>query len=128
MKESGAITVIKPVEKFSSKKGDEFQKLEFVISNNEGYQGAEQIFCFEVFGEEKVEQFLKYNKVGRSVEVEFNIKTRAYEDRHFTSLQAWKISKANDTETALQQAAAVIDNAFPPATDLKEVEDDGLPF
>ena len=42
---------------------------------------------------------------------------------------AWKITNANDTETALAQAKEMIDTAFPPAGDLNNLsDDDGLPF
>lgn len=109
----GKITIIKDVQKGTSKAGKEWQKLEFVISNNDGYEGREQFFCFELFGAEKVENFIKYNELGKEVEVSFNISCNEWEGKHFTSLQAWKVFAIE---------TATINN-----TTVEEVEDD-LPF
>ena len=46
-----------PVESGTSKDGNEWKKVVFTIANNGGYQGAEQIFAFEIFGAEKVDKF-----------------------------------------------------------------------
>lgn len=124
-KVTGEITEILPIEKGTSKAGKDWQKLTFSIDTKEQYNN---IIAFEVFGDEKVEQFNKYNKVGRTVEVEYNISSNKWKDKYFTSLSAWKISKANDTETALQQAAAIIDEAFEPATDISNDDESDLPF
>ena len=48
--------------------------------------------------------------------------------RWFNSLDAWKVTKSNNTETALNQAATVIDAAFEPAGDLNTNDNDLLPF
>lgn len=78
--------------------GNEWKKLTFVVANDEGYEGKEQIFAFEIFGEEKVENFQKYNKPGQKVEVSFNIGTNEYNSKYYTSLSAWKVmaESAND--------------------------------
>jgi len=123
-KTSGEITKITEVQKGTSKAGKDWQKLTFVIDTKEEYNN---ILAFDVFGDEKVENFIKYNKVGRSVEIEFNIRTNEWKDKYFTSLDAWKISKANDTETAIAQATAKIDATFEPAGELNESQND-LPF
>ena len=95
----GHISQIKDVQEGTSKSGKEWKKLEFVIKNNDGYEGAEQEFAFEVFGAEKVDNFIQYNKVGQDVEVNFNIRCNEYKGKHYTSLQAWMIkSMAGVTE------------------------------
>ncbi len=78
--------------------GNEWKKQTFIVSNNEGYEGKEQIFAFEVFGAEKVDNLTKYNKVGDKVEVNFNIQTNEYNGKYYTSLQAWKVSSATPKE------------------------------
>jgi len=123
-KTSGEITKITEVQKGTSKAGKDWQKLTFVIDTKEEYNN---ILAFDVFGDEKVENFIKYNKVGRSVEIEFNIRTNEWKDKFFTSLDAWKISKANDTKPAIAQATATIDAVFEPAGDLNATQED-LPF
>ena len=123
-KVTGEIIDILPTESGTSKAGKDWKKLTFAIDTKEEYNN---ILALELFGDEKVDNFLKYNKVGRTVEVEFNISSNKWKDRYFTTASAWKVSKANDTPTALQQAASIIDAAFPPADDIQEAPDD-LPF
>lgn len=111
----GTIKNILEVENGISKAGKEWSKLTFVIANNEGYEGAEQIFAFDIFGAEKVEDFLKYNKVGKEVEVSFNIRTNEYKGKYYTTLQSWKVFGSTGSES--EQVA-------------ESIEDDGmgLPF
>ena len=107
----GKITVINDIQKGTSKAGKEWKKLTFVVSNNEGYEGREQVFAFEIFGDEKVGNFVKYNKLGQDVEVSYNIKCNAWtkdgKTSYFTSLDAWKVfggvtEKSVETESAKQ--------------------------
>lgn len=93
MKVLGTIKKIEEVVKGNSKDGKEWQKVNFLVSNNDGYQGKEQLFYFEIFGQ-KVDDFIKYNKEGSSVEVDFNVRTNEYKGKYYTSLQAWKVFKA----------------------------------
>ena len=123
-KKTGKIVEILPTESGTSKAGKDWKKLTFAIDTNEEYNN---IIAFEVFGDEKVDNFLKYNKIGKTVDVEFNLSSNKWKDRYFTSASAWKISNANDTETAMAQATATIDAAFEPVGDLNTPQDD-LPF
>lgn len=117
LKLTGQIKIIKEVVSGTTKGGDEWKKVEFVIANNDGYQGQEQVFCFEIFGAEKVDKFLQYNKVGDTVDVDFNIRTNEWKEKHFTSLQAWKVVKVGkDTP------APVVDEPT------QSGEDEPLPF
>jgi hypothetical protein len=96
---TGTIKKILEVEKGTSKAtGKEWQKQLFVVSNNEGYENREQIFCFEVFGEDKVSKLTQYNKEGDNVTVHFNISTNEWNGKYFTSLGAWKVMKADRGE------------------------------
>jgi hypothetical protein len=121
---TGKIIEILPTESGTSKAGKDWKKLTFVIDTGEDYNN---IIAFELFGDEKVDNFLKYNKVDKTVDVEFNVSSNKWKDKYFTSASAWKITNANDTETALEQGAKVIDAAFEPSGDLNEEHDD-LPF
>jgi hypothetical protein len=125
MKVQGKITKI--LEKVTGQKKDgsgEWCKQSFVVTTDEQYNN---LYAFEVFGDEKVTNLTKYNKVDDSVDVEFNVSTNEYQGRYYTTLQAWKITKANTTETALAQASEKLDTAFEPAGDLNEPDND-LPF
>ena len=118
---TGVLKTVLPLETGTTKAGSEWQKQSYIVANNEGYESKEQIFCFEVFGEEKVQNFNKFNKVGDSVTVDFNISTNEWNGKYFTSLQSWKISKANAPTLATQTAP------FETVQTLNVVEDD-LPF
>ena len=80
--------------------GNPWASQEFVIANNDGYEGKEQIFCFKVFGEEKVEQLTKFNKVGDDVKVFFNISTNEYNGKYYTSLNSWRVEKIGEVATS----------------------------
>jgi len=91
MKVTGKITKIMEVQKGTSKAGKEWQKLTFVVETDEEYNN---VYPFEVFGVEKVENFVKFNKVGQIVHVDFNVSANEWQGKYFTSLSAWKIFKA----------------------------------
>ena len=116
MKITCKITRVLPTLEGTSKDGKYWKKLSFVAETTEKYNN---LYCFDVFGEEKVDNFLKYNKVGQDVDVEFNIKTNEWKERFYTSLDAWKIFKADSTETP---------GADPVASPIAEEEDNDLPW
>ena len=101
------------------------KKLFFRIDNGEEYN---KIMEFELYkGAEYVEHidnFIKYNKVNDSVEVEFNIKTFNWkpeaDDKIFTSLSCWKVEKA--------ESAEMPDTNFATTTKVNDNEPDDLPF
>ena len=84
------------------KAGNPWKKLSFVVTNNDGYEGKEAIYGFDLFGEDKVDKFLKFNKLGAKVDVKFNIDCREgtgdYAGRVFTNLSAWSVFKAEEAE------------------------------
>ena len=104
----GSIKKILAVEKGVAKaSGNEWQKQSFIVSNNDGYEGKEQIFCFEVFGEEKVGNLTKFQKEGDTVKVSFNIGTNEWKGKYFTSLSAWRIEKNDQSSSVPVEAVAV---------------------
>lgn len=117
MEVKGVIKKILPTESGTTKDGKEWKKQLFVLSNNDGYEGKEAIYCFEIFGEEKVDTFNKYNKEGSVVDVNYRISTNEWNGKYFTSLQAWKIFKA---ETQTESA--------PEAPTQQDEDNDNLPF
>jgi len=88
------------------------KKLTFRIKTDDQYN---PLWEFEMYksGEyvEHLDNFIKFNKVGTEVEVEFNIKTFNWkpeaDNKIFTSLSAWKVNKVGEAtqeiETALPQ-------------------------
>ena len=95
MKVTGKITKILDVEAGTSKAGKEWKKLVFTLETMDEYNN---LYALEVFGEEKVDNFLKFNKLGQEVDVEFNVSCNEWKGKYFTSLQAWKVFKAEKVE------------------------------
>ena len=88
---TGKITKFLDVQSGTSKAGKEWQKQEFIVETDSEYNN---LYCFDVFGAEKVENLTKFQKVGDTVTVKFNVSTNEWKDRYFTSLGAWRIEKA----------------------------------
>ena len=86
------ITKVLDIQSGTSKAGKEWQKLTFVGETPEEYNN---VYAFEIFGAEKVENFNKFNKVGDLVSVEFNVSCNEWQGKYFTSLAAWRVEKAN---------------------------------
>ncbi len=102
MKVTGKITKVLETQSGTSAAGKDWQKLSFILETTEDYNN---LYCFDVFGDEKVEQFLKYNRVGQDVDVNFNVQTNEYKGKYYTSLQSWKIFKAEAAGEAIPEAA-----------------------
>ena len=94
----GKITKVLPPQSGTSKAGNAWTKQLFLIDNGETYNN---LFCFELFKDEKVQQFNQYNNVGDVVKVEFNVNCNEYNGKYYTSLQAWKVSKFDEVEADL---------------------------
>ncbi len=99
------------VQNGTSKAGKDWQKLTFTVETTEEYNN---LYAFEIFGEERVEKFTKFNKIGAEVDVDFNVSTNEWKGKYFTTLQAWKIFKAEQTAPATAKQ--------------NDPEDDDLPF
>lgn len=110
-----------------SKAGNEWKAQEYVIENHDQYPRR---MCFEVFGNDKIEQF--NIQMGEELTVSFDIDARQWQDRWFNSIRAWKVERVN--ATAQQPAAATTEGAPvpPPAPAAPEFlagdANDDLPF
>jgi single-strand DNA-binding protein len=107
---TGTIKLIGEVQTFDSG----FKKVEFVLTTND--EKYPQDVKFDI-SQDKVDDFLKYNKVGASVDVSFNVRGNEYKDKYYVNLSAWKVFKSD---------------ANKPATDIgvpvEELATDDLPF
>ena len=88
LKVKGKITSILDVETGTSSSGKEWAKVVFAITTEGEYPKE---VAFTVFGEKKVENFLKFNKVNDTVEVSFNASSRFFGGRFDTELDAWRV-------------------------------------
>lgn len=100
----GALSKILQIEYGTTKAGDDWRKIQFIVTNNDGYEGREQLYAFQIFGEKYVDNFLKYNKEGATVEVKFNIQTNEYQGKYYTNLQAYRVESLKDEREGVQIA------------------------
>jgi len=89
--------------------------LDYVV-NNVSENGWEAPFKIEMYNKperiEHLENFLKFNKVGDAVEVEFDIKGREYEGRVFNSLSHWSCKKTEDSVPVVETEEVASDLPF----------------
>lgn len=98
----GIIKTILPIETGVAKStGKEWKKTSFIVTNNEGYEGREMLYAFEIFGEEKVDNFIKFNQEGSEVVVKFNIQTNEWKGKYYTSLSAFRVESGERVEQAV---------------------------
>lgn len=92
------ITEICPVENIISKStGKEYHKYKFVGKTQGAYPKE---ICFETLGDDKMAQF---NLVaGQNYIVSFDIESRRWNDKFFTSINAWKVMPDNAQVQAQQ--------------------------
>ena len=100
MKITGSITKVLAVQNGTTKEGKEWKKLSFLVTTKEEYNN---LYCFDLFGAEKVENFEKFNKVNDVVDVDFNVKTNEWQGKYFTSLDAWKVFKNKAEEAPVSE-------------------------
>lgn len=112
LKIKGKIVKILEVEKGTSQAGKEWKKQNFVIDTGSQYNPE---VCFQLFGDEKIENLKKYNKVGQEVEVHFNVSSREYNGKYYHNLDAWKIVKASEEKAS-------------PELNKSDTDTDDLPF
>jgi len=132
---SGQITKICDLQIGEKKDGSgQWQKQLFLVDTNEQYNS---LYCFEIFGKDKVDNFNDHHKEGDSVTVVFNVNTSEYQGRYFTTLSAWQIRKnqgqgtASDYQAPQQQSAGDEFLAMknePQEFSSENPDSDGLPF
>ena len=91
--------------------------LTFVCKNTEEWNNT---FAFNIFGEEKIANFLKFTKVGFFIDVDYNIDCKEYKGSWYTKLSYWKSFKA---ESGTPPASEV--SEFPTTDDNDSAD---LPF
>jgi hypothetical protein len=89
---NGTITAIDE-KSGQTKDGNEWRKVVFAVTNNDGYEGRENVYAFSKMGDEHVDNFIKYNKVGDLVDVQFSISSREYNGNYYTDLRAFRVDK-----------------------------------
>jgi hypothetical protein len=94
MEFSGRIIALLPPKSGVGKAtGNEWKAQEYVIESHEQYPKK---MCFEVFGEDKIQQF--NIQLNEEITVSFDIDARQWQDRWFNSIRAWKVERGGTGE------------------------------
>ena len=89
-----------------SKSGNQWKVQEYVIETHDQYPRR---MCFDVFGEDKIQQF--NIQVGEELNVSFDIDAREWQGRWFNSIRAWKVERVNAAADAVPPMGGA---PFPP--------------
>ncbi len=106
-----------------SKTGNAWKVQEYVIETHEQYPRK---MCFDVFGEDKINQF--NIQAGEELTVHFDIDAREWQGRWFNSIRAWKVERVDQNGPTPPEVDEV---PFPPMStpDFSAGDEkDDLPF
>lgn len=124
----GKIIHVLPLQSGTSQAGNQWKKQEYVLETEDAYPKK---VCFDFFGD-RVDQFPL--AIGDRVRLNFDIESREYQGRWYTSIRGWKAEKI-DAQAMAAAPAPMADPqqavpAPPPAmTDFTQTSDnDDLPF
>ena len=106
----GTLTKIGETVTGTGKDGTPWQKLTYLVTTGQTYNN---LYAFEVFSQDKVEQFKKYNSVGNKVSVKFNVSTNEWQGKYFTTLQSWRCTKDDSQTTAQETVQAEEESDLP---------------
>ena len=94
----------------SKSTGNPWKMQDYVIETNEQYPRR---MCFNVFGEDKINQF--NIQVGEEITVSFDINAREYQGRWFNDIRAYNVIRGQVAPAPGAPVAAPQATPFPPA-------------
>ena len=109
------------LEKGTSKAGKEWKSQSFVLDTGAQYNPD---ICFKLFGEDKINLITNLNE-GDEVEVSFNLSSREWNEKWFTSADAWKIEKSEENTSITTET---VDDSDIPVFENNQTQEDDLPF
>lgn len=108
MEVKGKIIVALPEQTGTSKAGNTWKKREYVLETQDAY--PKKVF-FDFFGD-RADQY-KLN-IGDEVTLSFDIESREYNGRWFTSIRGWKAEKSTPGTTQDTNPPVQAPGAYPP--------------
>ena len=124
MEVKGKIIVALPEVSGTSQTGKAWKKREYVLETQDSFPRK---IHFDFFGERADQYPLN---LGDDIVLSFDIESREYNGRWYTSIRGWKAEKANSGAAAGMPADTnypPVDNLMPPAPSAPEAND-ALPF
>lgn len=125
MEIKGKIIQVLPLQEGVSKAGNPWKKQEYVL---ETYDQYPRKVCFDLFGD-KADQYRA--EAGDDVVLSFDIESREYNGRWFTSIRGWKLDKVvADAPAAMAPLADIppMGGADLPPFGTASGNNDDLPF
>ncbi len=89
MEITGKIIAVLPAQEGVSKAGNAWKKQEYVLETHDQYPKK---ICFQIFGADRIAQAAI--QPGEELTVSFDIDSREWQGRWFTSINAWKVERA----------------------------------
>ena len=130
MEITGKIIVVLPPQSGVSQAGNNWKKQEYVLETEETYPKKVH---FDFFGE-RADQY-NWIKIGDRIRLSFDIESREYNNRWYTSIRGWKSEPATATAPVAAPGQAFpeppVAPSAPAATypaDLGSNKEDDLPF
>jgi hypothetical protein len=125
----GKTIAVLPIKEGNAKStGNPWKVQSYVIESHDEYPKK---MCFDVFGEDKINQF--NIKTGDELKVSFDVDAHQWQDRWFNSIRAWKVERVE--VDAQNQQSPIPNNGAPAPTpqssDAPFIENnpnDDLPF
>ncbi len=122
MEITGKIIVALPEVSGTSKAGNQWKKREYVLETQDSF--PRKVF-FDFFGDRADQYPLE---VGQTIKLSFDIESREYEGRWYTSIRGWKAEQVDGVQPPVAQSQPAQEaNQFPPV-DLTSNATDDLPF
>ncbi len=126
MEVTGKIIAVLPEQNGVSRAGNEWKKQEYVLETHDQYPKK---ICFQIFGAERIAQAAI--QPGEELTVSFDIDSREWQGRWFTSINAWKVERPT-VDTFANAAGTITPNdmtASAPVSDFGTPNPiDDLPF
>ncbi len=111
MEITGKIIQVLPEVGGISKAGNEWKKQEYVLETHDQYPKK---VCFQIFGADKIAQVAI--QPGEELTVSFDIDSREYQGRWFTSINAWKVDRPMAAAPQAAPMGVTPDNFAPAPT------------
>ena len=123
MELTGKVIAVLDARSGTSKNGNAWKVQEYVIETHDTYPRK---MCFDVFGEDKINQF--NIQPGEELNVSFDIDAREWQGRWFNSIRAWKVERVNATQPTPAEGVPFPPPPTVPVDFSNSDEKDDLPF
>lgn len=110
MEITGKIIAVLPEQGGISKAGNEWKKQEYVLETHDQYPKK---ICFQIFGADRIAQAAI--QPGEELTVSFDIDSREWQGRWFTSINAWKVERPVVTAAPASAAGITPEQVMPSA-------------